>query len=98
MAMRLSELPDGRVSDLVRACIARSARSFDLEGGRMILPALTAAQAPRYRVRAVRKRPGRFVISFLPPKGKEPLVSFEAGSFGGSRGIVLLSDARVSPG
>ena len=104
MAMRLSDMLDSRIPRLVASCLAKTARSYDGPADARGVPLrirhkrLTLSQAPRLEVRAVDERPGRFVISFLGPKGKDPLVSFEAGSFGGSNGVVLLSDARVSPG
>ena len=48
----------------------------------------------RVDVSPVEGKPGRFLIHFLGTRGKTPLVSFEAGKFGGSVGVTLILDNR----
>lgn len=95
MPIRLSDIPDPQVLALVEQCRLKTARSFTgADGQRHALPMLKRSHAPRVDVSRVEGKPGRFLIHFLGTRGKTPLVSFEAGKFGGSVGVTLILDNR----
>ena len=95
MPFRLSDVPTPAALALIEECRQKTARSYvDAAGQRRTLPMLKRSHAPRVDVKPVSERPGRYEVTFYGKKGKTPLVSFEAGSFGGSSGIRRLLDTR----